>query len=181
MTFVFWAKWLGKVLAVGKAGEHITTTVTAAERTALACLTVLLACVTLGLPWLSDFFVMPYLHTTGGLFGLASWLTASTVLSYDNLVIMSIIFAVLLALLAVQVIRKRPVSNDTVYLAGAGANSEDRSFLDSFGEVRQAEQRNWYLEPLFGERALGRQATVLMGAVMGLFLVLGIIAELMPL
>lgn len=181
MTFVFWAKWLGKVLAIGKAEEKPATKTSKTECYALACLALLLIGVTLGLPFLSDFFVMSYLQQTGATFGILSWLLSSNVLGYDNLVIMSIIFLVMLALLAVQLVRKRPVPNDTVYLAGAGSSSDERSFSNAFGEVQLSGQRNWYMEQLFGEKTLGLPATRAMVVVMTLFFVLGIIAELVTL
>jgi ech hydrogenase subunit A len=181
MTFVVWAKWLGKALAVGNTEEHAKHKVYKIESSALVIMTVILIGVTLALPLLSDFFVMPYLQSTGVALGVLPWITASNVLGFDNLIIMSIVFLVLMALLAVQLIRKRPASNDTVYMAGIGSDSQGRSYTNSFGKVYPAGQRNWYMENIFGEKTLGRQATILIAAIMGVFLILGIVLELMSL
>lgn len=178
LTFVVWAKWLGKVLSMGRADEKIPGKISRPERFALAGMAVLLVCITLGIPLISEFFVMPYLQTTGLMLQLPAWFWASDVLNYDNLIIMSIIFLVMLALLAVQLLRRRPPTNDTVYLAGIGADSAERSFYNSFGEVNTATQRNWYMDQIFGEKVLGRPATVLLGVTMALFFILGIIVEL---
>ncbi len=179
ITFVIWAKWLGKVLSVGNEDERVRTKVSLPERFSLGALALLLICITLCIPYLSELFVMPYLQMTGLIYQVPSWILASDVLGYDNLMIMSIIFLVMLALLVVQIFRRRPAPNDTVYMAGVGAHSEKRSYYNAFGDENLATQRNWYLRPLFGERQLGRRVTVLMGVVMGLFFMLGFIAEMM--
>jgi ech hydrogenase subunit A len=181
LTFVIWAKWLGKVLAVGREDERISTRVSRLEMVSLAGMAFLLIALTLGIPYVSELFVMPYLWETGLVLQLPIWAQASEVLGYDNLMIMSIVFMVMLALLVVQILRRRPPSNDTVYLAGVGASSEERSYYNAFSELRDATQRNWYLEQFFGEGALLRPVTILLSAVMALFFILGIVAELMPL
>lgn len=195
LIFTFWAKWLGKVLAIGDATGKIATKISRPERTTLIAFVVLLLCVTLATPVISELVVLPYLRETGLEFGLVSWIMASDALGYDNLVIMSIILVVLMALLAVQLIRRRHTPNDTVFLSGVGAAKLDetkngsgesangsgesaRGFYDSFGEVRVSTQRNWYLEQVFGEKAFGRAATILLAVVVGLYLVLGVVAEL---
>jgi len=178
LTFVVWAKWLGKVLAVGNAEEPAAGKASRGELTTLTILAFLLIAITLGLPFLSELFVIPYLQITGYSLGLFTWLTASSVLGADNLIIMSIIFMALLALLAVQIVRRRPTQTDTIYLAGVGSDKDARSYQNSFGNATPAVQRNWYLERLFGERAIGRQATIMIAVVMALFLVLGVAQEL---
>lgn len=181
MTFVVWAKWLGKVLAIGKPDLKGVVRAAKDELFSLTLLAFLLVITTLGLPYLSEFFVVPYLMGTGLALGSSMWESATNVLGSDNLIIMSIIFMAMLALLAVQLIRKRPTPNDTVYLAGVGTSSEDRSYQNSLGEVALAGQRNWYMDKIFGEGAIGRQATIMIAAVMALFFILGIVQELMML
>jgi len=179
LTFVVWAKWLGKVLSVGNEDEQATGKASRGELTSLSILAFLVIVVTLGLPYLSELFVVPYLQGTGLVLGLQSWIGASNVLGADNLIIMSIIFMALLALLAAQILRRRPATSDTVYLAGVASHKDVRSYQNSFGDATLATQRNWYMDKLFGERAISRQATIMIGVVMALFLVLGIAQELM--
>jgi ech hydrogenase subunit A len=179
LTFVIWAKWLGKVLAIGREDERISTRVSRTETVSLAFMAFLLIALTLAIPYVSELFVMPYLWETGQILQLPLWSTASDVLGYDNLMIVSVVFMVMLALLAVQILRRRPPSNDTVYLAGVGADSEERSYYNAFGELSDATQRNWYLDELFGEKILVRPATILLSAVIAVFFIFGIILELM--
>jgi len=177
LTFVVWAKWLGKVLAVGNEDKQAAGKASKGELTSLTILAFLLICITLGLPYLSELFVIPYLQGTGLALSLQPWLLASNVLGSDNLIIMSIIFMALLALLSVQIIRRRPDQSDTVYLAGVGLKEEERSYQNSFGQATPAVQRNWYMDKVFGERAIGRQATRMISVIMVLFLVLGVVLE----
>jgi hypothetical protein len=142
---------------------------------------VLLVIITLGLYFVSEYFVMPYLQYTGALYGSLTWMMASDVLGFDNLAIVSIIFVALLALLVVQLIRRRPVPNDTVYMAGVGAGGENRSYKNSFGKIVETGSRNWYMESNFGEKSLGSQATVIIAVVMTLFLVMGLVMEVVQL
>jgi len=181
LTFVVWAKWLGKALAVGNEDDQATGKASKGEFPTLTILAVLLIGITLSLPLISQFFVVPYLKDIGLTQSLLPWIMASNVLGSDNLIIMSIIFLALLALLAVQLFRKRPTQTDTIYLAGVGSSTDERGYSNSFGEISPAVQRNWYMDTLFGENAIGRQATIMIGAVMAIFLVLGVVLELMSL
>jgi len=179
LTFVVWAKWLGKALAVGNQDNQAGGKAGKGELSTLTILGFLLVAITLSIPFLSDVFVVPFLQQTGQVLNLANWAGASNVLGSDNLIIMSIIFLAILALLAVQIIRRRPNSNDTIYLAGVG--TDERGYQNSFREITPSVQRNWYLDKLFGESAMGKQATFMIGAVMAIFLILGIIMELVVL
>jgi len=181
LTFVVWAKWLGKVLAVGSVDKQDIKRAAKGELSTLSLMGVILIGVTLGLPLVSNLFVVPYLQDTGFALSLLPWQSASNVLGSDNLIIMSIIFMALLALLAVQILRRRPTQSDTIYLAGVGSSGDGRDYQNSFGTVVPAGQRNWYLDKIFGEGAMGRQATFLIGAVMVLFLIVGTVMELMAL
>ncbi len=182
LTFVFWAKWLGKVLSIGStSAQKLPKQASLSERIALVGMAVLLVVITLGLPYISEFAVLPYILDTGETLVLLPWLIVSDVVGYDNMMIMSIILMVMMALLVVQLLRKRPRSNDTVYLAGVGTEGDGRSYRNSLGGVSDATQRNWYMEQVFGEKQLGRQSAVLLGAVMALFFILGIAQELMVL
>ena len=181
LTFVFWAKWLGKVLAIGNTNEKAGTKVSLPERSSLLVMAALLVSATLTIPLISTYAVLPYLHETGIALDLLSWAQATDVLGYDMLVIVSAIFLVMLVLLAIQMLRRKPSPNDTVYLAGVGADPNERSYHNSLGEVTQATHRNWYMEEIFGEKVIGRRATVVLAAVMVFFLVFGIVMELMVL
>ena len=179
LTFVFWAKWLAKVLSIGPNKDLVTQKTSRSESAALVGMAILLIGVTLSIPYLSSLVVMPYLEFIGVLYHLPGWVTASGVLGYDILMITSIIFIMLLAILAVQILRRKPVPNDTVYMAGVGADSDDRSYYNALGVVEDTAQRNWYMDEVFGEKTLGRQSSILIGVVISAFLVMGVILEMM--
>lgn len=181
LTFVVWAKWLGKALAVGNTSDPETGKAGKGEFFTLAVLAALLVIITLAIPLVSSVFVVPWLKETGVVLGLLPWIQASDVLGSDNLIIMSIIFLALLGLLLAQLLKKRPEQNDTIYLAGVGSDKDERGYSNSFGEVVDAGHRNWYMDKIFGENAMGRQATIMIGAVMVIFLVLGVVLELISL
>lgn len=177
LTFVVWAKWLGKVLSLAQGQKPVSSRVSPFEKITLALMAFTLLVLTLGLPYISEWGVVPYLRETGMILQLLPWITASDVLGYDNLAIMSIILMVLMVLFAVQLLRRRPAINDTVYMAGVGQDSNKRTYSNAFGETTAATQRNWYMEQIFGEEALGKRATVLVGATLVLFFIFGFIAQ----
>jgi ech hydrogenase subunit A len=187
LTFMFWAKWLGKILAIAQAGQNVEKTVHATEWFSLALMAALSIGCSLGFPWVSRHVVEPYLASvTAGLSATVAALsgdatsalsdaiaatgnistnwTASTArgaLSFDNLLIMSIIALVLvLVLLFVLVQSRRATGNATVYLSGVGRDFEKRTFINALSGTSLASQRNWYLQSWFGESAITPTANI---------------------
>ncbi|MDR2108725.1 MAG: hypothetical protein LBP28_04620 [Coriobacteriales bacterium] len=189
LTFMFWAKWLGKVLAVAQGGANLEKTVHPSEWFALALMAVLSVGCSLGFPWLSQLVVEPYLGGVAAALGDAAPITAAALaaaagdasatigspatnsawsptadfaaISFDNLLIMALLAAVLLlVLLFVLLQSRRTTGNDTVYLSGVGRDFEKRDFINSLSGTSSAEQRNWYMQAWFGESVLTPVANI---------------------
>lgn len=159
-TFVFWAKWLGKVLAVANDGSEDTETgVSTSEWASLGVMAVLTVGCCIAFPLISTSVVEPYLSTV--------FSTTTSAISGTDLWIMAVIALVVAVILLgfTGATKKRIVP---VYMAGATADAAARSFPDSLGNPQTATQRNWYMTGLLPE------ATVkLAGIVVALALIVG--------
>ena len=148
MTFMYWAKWLGKLSAISANAKNVETTVTKSENFALYLMATLLVIANFLLPVLSQAVVIPEISS------LAS--ASSDILSpisAESLIFCGVVTLLIVIVLFVGI--NRPKSQDTrqltPYLAGITAKSEDREFVSSTGENMPATTRNMYLENLFGE------------------------------
>jgi len=155
-TFMFWAKWLGKVLAVSQNSPDLEKGVYKSEWFAIGFMAFLVLFCSVAFPFISEFVVVPYLaqfehFIFPGL--LPAWQTISATLGFDNLLIMAIlVLAILLTFGAFFGRSKKRLVN--VYMAGVGVDPEKRSYRNSLSGVSESSQRNWYLEDWFGEKAL---------------------------
>ena len=176
LTFIFWAKWLGKVLAIAHSDENQEMTVHRTEWGGLGLMAALIVCCSVLFPLISSLVVIPYLSTmaSGVLHGQQQiWNDISPAISQDNLLIMVIIVVVLLAALTVQFIRKSgtPKSNRhaAIYLSGVGLDFEKRTFRNSLSQETEATQRNWYLGSWFSEENMLPFAHIVTAAVLVVF------------
>ncbi|MCL1880282.1 MAG: NADH-quinone oxidoreductase subunit L [Actinomycetia bacterium] len=147
-TFMFWSKWLGKIIAVSHASNEAEKGVHKTEWFSLALMAFLAFAMCVFFPLISEFSVVPYLKAAFP----ATLLTAA--ISLDNLIIMAVIALLLLAIFAIQFFRPRSKAEVGIYLAGVGTNSEEREYTNSLSQTAKASQRNWYLDKVFGEKAL---------------------------
>lgn len=144
VTFMFWAKWLGKVLAVANSGAaDLEETVHRSEWASMGLMTVLTVGCCLAFPLISTGIVVPYLE---GVFG-----SVSLAISNGDLWIMAVI-ALVVAVVMLGFSGKTKKRVVPVYMAGAGIDLDQRTYLDSFGAEVAATQRNWYMDDLFGEK-----------------------------
>ncbi len=141
-TFMFWAKWLGKLAGIASSRENVELNVHRSEWFALTVMAVLLVACCVLIPVVSSFLVEPYIVSVFGTVGQG--------VSSDNLWIGSIcviiVVVVLFAGLGKQ--RGRKVG---VYLAGVGRDNENRMFQNSMSGTTEATARNWYMVDVFGE------------------------------
>jgi ech hydrogenase subunit A len=168
VTFVFWAKWLGKLLGIAGRDKNTEKGVHVSEWSALTLMGALVIGMSIGFPLISRYVVVPYLvrFKADVLPQVSSvWETgALAAISYDNLLIMAMVaLAILMTFLMVfgqlgQRLRgrgKRGKRRDVpVYLGGVGLDFENRSYRNSLSGESVATQRNWYMEGWFGERSL---------------------------
>lgn len=145
-TFMFWAKWLGKLSGIAGAPANVETTVHKTEWTAIYTMTGLALVFCVALPWLSSSIVLPYIN---GVFGYTM-----LALDSDILALMSILsLAVIIVLLAgtVSGSKKRRVD---AYLAGVSVNNSDRTYRNALSQESKATVRNMYLSDTFGEKQI---------------------------
>ena len=143
-TFMFWAKWLGKLAGITGTPESIEQTVHWSEWIATMTFTVMALASCACIPLISDYLVEPYV---GSVLGIA----IQPILS-DDLYICGVI-AVVLAIVLLGGMRKfrKSMRKTDVYLSGVSADNANRMFVNSLSVPQEATARNWYLESVFGE------------------------------
>lgn len=141
-TFMFWAKWLGKLAGIAGSPENVEGTVHKTEWAALLLMAVLLIAACIALPAISLFVVEPYVASIYGVLGQS--------ISFDNLWLGSIAVAVVVIALFAGLGHTK-AKKAQVYLAGVSRDNEARTFRNSLSGTTEAGARNWYMESMFGE------------------------------
>jgi ech hydrogenase subunit A len=202
VTFVFWSKWLGKLLSVAQKDNNRETRVHRSEWSALALMAILVVGMSVGFPFVSEYVVVPYLFrfayipkppldlSSDVIFGIA--LPNVEAISFDNLLIMAIIVLAMIVSFLVFFLRvgrgaKRNAQDGApakkirrkvpVYLSGVGMDFENRTYRNSLSKESTASQRNWYMEGWFGSERLTPIANVMCITI----LVFGLVLALMSL
>ena len=141
-TFMFWAKWLGKLSGIASSPENIEGTVHKSEwiSTYLMAALILICCV--GLPIISDFCVMPYID---GVFGFSN-----PAIDNDILWVTSVLALVVFLVLTTG-LKKTKAKQVDVYMAGISVDNANRTFRNALGGETEASARNWYMTDMFGE------------------------------
>ncbi|MDR2156726.1 MAG: NADH-quinone oxidoreductase subunit L, partial [Clostridiales Family XIII bacterium] len=150
VTLFYWAKWLGKLVAIVANRENIQDKVHNEEWIVLGGHVGLVIIISLTFPLLSDKVLLP--HLTSVFKGLSEETGAA--LSGDNMVIMVVMVALILVLplLFYGRTNKRVVP---LYMAGAG-EGDNLTFRGSMGQEVPVSLRNWYMEGIFREKLLNR-------------------------
>lgn len=143
-TFMFWAKWLGKLAGIAGAPENVEVTVHKSEWASLLLMAGLLVVACVLLPFASAYLVEPYIFSVFGTVGQS--------ISSDNLWIASICVAVVCIALFTGLGGKSKARKVDVYLAGVNRCNETRSFQNALSGTTEATARNWYMEDVFGEK-----------------------------
>ncbi len=141
-TFLFWAKWLGKLSGIAARPLNIETSVHRTEWTALMIMAVLCLLCCAGLPLLSHAIVDPYIESVYGVGGEPLGEANLWVSAILSIAVFIVLFAGLGA---------RSTKKTSVYLSGVSANNDNRTFRNSLSGETQAQARNWYMEDIFGE------------------------------
>ncbi|MDR1184757.1 MAG: hypothetical protein LBK67_08175 [Coriobacteriales bacterium] len=178
VTFVFWTKWLGKLLGVAQQSKNVEERVHASEWSALVLMAILAVGMSVIFPFVSEYVIVPYLfQLAAGLYSPASggWEAyALAAIDFDNLLSMAIIVLSVIVCFAVFLGRRSKKRTVPIYLAGVGLDFENRTYRNSLSGTSQATQRNWYMERWFGEGLLTPIANVMCIVI----LVLGAVASL---
>ena len=155
-TFMFWAKWLGKLSGIAGAPDNVELSVHGSEWASL----VLMACIALvaciALPFVSNIFVEPYVVCVFGALGRD--------IALDNLWISSILAIFVFAVLFAGVNASKKKRAD-VYLSGVSLDSDTRTYRNSLSGETTATSRNLYLESIFGEARIRRPGEILCAAI----------------
>ncbi len=168
-TFMFWAKWMGKLSGIAAHEPDIETTVHRSEWAGIIIMALMLVVCLVGMPFISSAMVSPYLLSVFGMI--------SGAITADDMLIMGAVavFVVILLMGVLGTTRKKLVG---VYMAGVTVDADQRTFKSSLGAPMQATARNWYLDGIFGEKKLTGIGSAVCLAVM--VVVLGASAVLSP-
>ncbi|WP_241156596.1 MULTISPECIES: NADH-quinone oxidoreductase subunit L [unclassified Adlercreutzia] len=145
-TFMFWAKWLGKLAGIAGEPENVELTVHKSEWAAVLLMAVLLVASCALLPLISAYMVEPYIVSIYGTLGQA--------VSADNLWIGSIAVALVVIVLFAGVGRASKARTVGVYLSGVSRDNAGRTFQNALSGESTATVRNWYMEGVFGEKRI---------------------------
>lgn len=156
-TFMFWAKWLGKLSGIAAERENVETSVHAPEWAAILIMAVLVALGCAGLPLISWAVVEPYVYSVYGTLGQD--------VSSTNLLIASLLSAAIIVVLFAGLGRSKARKVD-VYLAGVSRDNAERTFSNSLSGESTASARNWYLEGVFGEKRIAPVGTAVCALIM---------------
>jgi ech hydrogenase subunit A len=146
-TLFFWVKWMGKLLEVTADHENIESGIGARQWIALLILSGLTIALVGFYPAISSFLIEPYVIQIYGI---------SATLGQGNIVIMTIMLALVALFPATFFVYGRRVKVVDAYLGGANAGSSTR-FYGAAGETKSMAMSNYYLSRAFGE---GRLLTV---------------------
>ncbi len=168
-TFMFWAKWLGKLAGIAGEPENVEVTVHKSEWASLLLMAALLvvACVTL--PLISAYLVEPYVVSVYGILGQD--------IATDNLWIASICVAIVVIVLFAGMGDSKARKVD-VYLAGVSRGSEERAFQNALSGTTVATARNWYMDDVFGEKRIAPVGVVFNSIIMAAAFVIAAVAPM---
>lgn len=144
-TFLFWAKWLGKLAGIAGETADQEKTVHRNEWVAIGLMAVLLIASCVCLPLISWMLVEPYIF---GVYGSIAW-----GISTDNLWIASV-SVIFIAVVLFAGLGKTKAKKAEIYLSGVSVDNENRTFRNSMSQETQATARNWYMESIFGEKRI---------------------------
>lgn len=151
VTFMFWAKWMGKLAGIAGQSRNVELSVHTSEWIPIMLMAVLIALGCVGLPLISLNLVEPYLYVVYG--------SLSFPISFDNLIIAGV--AVILMIIVIFAgLGHSTARKVDVYLAGVSVDNNNRTFKNSLSGVTQATARNWYMKDWLGEQRLDVFGTV---------------------
>ena len=151
VTFMFWAKWMGKLAGIAGQSRNVELSVHTSEWIPIMLMAVLIALGCVGLPLISLNLVEPYLYVIYG--------SLSFPISFDNLIIAGV--AVILMIIVIFAgLGHSTARKVDVYLAGVSVDNNNRTFKNSLSGVTQATARNWYMKDWLGEQRLDIFGTV---------------------
>jgi len=144
LTLFFWAKWMGKIIAVTSDSKNIEGEVDHSEWAALASLAGLSFITTLVFPMLSTKLLEPFLMANYG---------KVAQLSQDNIIIMILMLFLLMVMPLSILVTSRKHKHLPPYMGGR-TTTHDMRFSGSLGVQKKTVLSNYYLHDWFGEAKL---------------------------
>lgn len=152
-TFMFWAKWLGKLAGITGTPESIEKTVHWSEWIATMTFTILALVCCATIPLMSDYLIEPYIASVLGI-------AIQPILDEDLYIAAIICLVMAVVLLGGMRKFKKNVHVADAYLSGISVDNAQRTFINSLSQPTAATARNWYLEPVFGEAKIRPIGTI---------------------
>ncbi|MDO5329512.1 MAG: proton-conducting transporter membrane subunit [Coriobacteriia bacterium] len=176
-TFMFWAKWLGKLAGIVAHEKNIEKTVHTSEWIGQMVMVVLVILGILAMPVISEAIIMPYILDVFSAFGQYGiyYVVSLQYVGMSNLFISLISASVMVLVLFIGSGKANKKNQADIYLAGAGINSEKRQYLGSLQTKTEATSRNMYLDKYFGEKRItpiGNTVNIIIMIASALFAVL---------
>lgn len=144
LTLFFWAKWMGKIIAVTSDSKNIEGEVDPREWAALVSLAGLSFITTLVFPMLSTKLLEPFLMANYG---------RVAQLSQDNIIIMILMLFLLMVMPLSILLPARKHRHLAPYMGGR-TTTHDMRFSGSLGVQKKTVLSNYYLHDWFGETKL---------------------------
>lgn len=165
-TFMFWAKWLGKLAGIAGQPKNVELDVHASEWISIMLMAFLLVFACVAIPAISSYLVEPYVVEVYGFLGQD--------ISFDNLFLASLCVVVVVIALFAGIGRSKARQVD-VYLAGVSRDNEKREFQNSLSGQTVATARNWYMDDIFGEARIAPVGVVFNSVIMCCAIVLALV------
>jgi ech hydrogenase subunit A len=152
-TFMFWAKWLGKLSAIAGEPDNVEITVHKSEWFADGVMVVLAVLACALIPLISNYLVEPYIGSVLGM--------SIQPIRDENLYLSTIIVLFMVVMMFGVLRKKTKAKKASVYLSGVSVDNESRVFLNSLSQPQEATVRNWYMDDWFGEAKLTPVGTII--------------------
>ncbi|PWR72434.1 NADH-quinone oxidoreductase subunit L [Methanospirillum stamsii] len=147
ITAFFWAKWMGKLIAVGEPQQKDESHIPKSEKNILYILSALTIGVCFGFPIISWYLIEPWLQNI--------YQSVTELISLSNIEIMFMMLFLVLIMPFSLARFSRSASRVPRYLCGI-PESRSTEFIGSCGITREIELSNYYLDKIFGEERLSR-------------------------
>jgi ech hydrogenase subunit A len=150
-TFMFWAKWFGKLSGIAGKPANVEGWTHKTEWASIALMAALVILCCAGLPLISAYIIEPYLVSVFGTTVMSDYAVSG--IANTNLWITSLVMVFIVIVLFFGLGKGKAKKVD-VYMSGVSVNNQERTFTNSLSQETKATARNWYMETLFGEKII---------------------------
>ena len=162
-TFMFWAKWFGKLSGIAGHPADQERGVHKSEWASIGLMVGLVIACCAALPLISIYVIEPYVISV---FGSAIGLNYSISGISDTSLWLASILMLFIVVVIFFGLGRGKAKKANVYLSGIGINNEARTFSNSLSQEMAATSRNWYFENIFGETSIAPVGSICCALVM---------------